>query len=317
MTQPAPASDTTPPAPSALQAALPVLAVVAGIGTFSAMDAAMKGASIALGVYTALLLRNALGTLFALPIWLATLRGPRPESTPFSRRPTLARLRLHAFRAGVTTCMAALFFYGLVRIPMAEVIAISFISPIIALFLAALLLGEVIRPQAILASLLGIAGVIVIGGGRLGALDTSPETLKGIAAVLCSAVFYAFNLVLQRKQALLAGPGEITLFQNLFSTLLVALPAPWLFLLPTGPVWGLIAAGALLATLAHLLLSWGYARAETQVLVPVEYTGFVWAALLGWLFFGENVALATVAGTFLILVGCWVGTRNKVSQPTP
>ncbi|GAM03861.1 EamA family transporter [Novosphingobium sp. MBES04] len=158
MTQPAPASDTTPPAPSALQAALPVLAVVAGIGTFSAMDAAMKGASIALGVYTALLLRNALGTLFALPIWLATLRGPRPESTPFSRRPTLARLRLHAFRAGVTTCMAALFFYGLVRIPMAEVIAISFISPIIALFLAALLLGEVIRPQAILASLLGIAG---------------------------------------------------------------------------------------------------------------------------------------------------------------
>ncbi|MBT0667838.1 DMT family transporter [Novosphingobium profundi] len=309
----APASEPVPPpitqpviaasmAPAARHG-LAILAVIAGIGAFSAMDAAMKGASLVVGVYSALLLRNALATLFALPIW--ALSGPV--------RPTRERLRLHAIRAAVTTSMASLFFYGLVRIPMAEAIAISFISPIIALFLAALMLGEVVRPRAILASLFGLVGVAVIGSGRFGTLDTSPETVKGIAAVLLSAVFYAVNLVLQRKQAQMTRPGEITLFQNLFCTLYVALPAPLLFVLPHGIEWGLVALAAASAALAHLLLSWGYARAETQVLVPIEYTAFPWAALLGWLIFQENVAIATLAGTVLIVAGCWVGTRNKIS----
>ncbi len=311
-----PISDPVAPTPAlpvardiraALPTLAPLLAVMAGLGFFSAMDAAMKGASIALGVYTALLLRNALGTLLAFPIWALG----RPS------RPTLRRLRLHAFRAAVSTFMAGLFFYGLVRVPMAEAIAISFISPILAQFLAALLLGEVIRPQALLASLLAVVGVVVIAGGSLGdfgGLGTSPETLKGFAAVLGSAMFYAFNLVLQRKQATQAGPGEITLFQNLFCTLFVALPAPWLFTHPGSASWALVAAAAGLATLAHLLLSWGYARAETQVLAPVEYTAFVWAAVLGWLFFRENLASATLGGALLIVAGCWIGTRNKVSQ---
>ncbi|MCJ2182128.1 DMT family transporter [Novosphingobium sp. 1949] len=293
-------------APAPCRPTVPFLAVVAGIGVFSAMDAAMKGAALVGGVYTALLLRNALGTGFAAAFWLT---GKRALPAP-------ATLRLHAFRAAITTAMAALFFYGLVRVPMAEAIAISFIAPIVALFLAALLLGEVIRPQAILASLLGILGVVVIAAGRMGGLEASGETIAGIAAILLSALFYALNLVLQRQQALLASPREIALFQNLFATGFTALAAPWLFVAPGGDGWApvaLAALAALLATGAHLLLSWGYARAETQVLVTGEYTGFLWAAVLGWLFFDEKVAPATVAGAMLILGGCWIGARNKVS----
>jgi S-adenosylmethionine uptake transporter len=58
------------------------------------------------------------------------------------------------------------------------------------------------------------------------------------------------------------------------------------------------------------LLAWSYARAEAQVLVPIEYTAFLWAALFGWLFFAEPVGTATLAGTVLIVVGCWIGTRD-------
>lgn len=279
---------------------LPVLAVVAGIATFSAMDAMIKGASIAVGVYTALLLRNLFGTLLTFPLWLMVGR-------PMPSRPVL---KVHALRAAITSAMAALFFYGLVRIPMAEGIAISFVSPIIALYFAALVLGETIRPKAVLASLLGIAGVMVIALGRFGTGTYSEQAVEGTIAVLLSAGFYAMNLVLQRKQALLAGPVEIAQFQNLLVSLIFLIFAPWLAVTPDPHSLLLILAGAALATAALLFLSWGYARAETQVLLPIEYTGFLWAALLGWLMFGERLDLPTVAGAITIVIGCWIGARN-------
>jgi S-adenosylmethionine uptake transporter len=76
----------------------------------------------------------------------------------------------------------------------------------------------------------------------------------------------------------------------------------------------LILAGAMFATCALLFLSWGYARAEAQVLVPIEYTGFLWAALFGWLLFDEQVEPATVAGAVLIVFGCWIATRTRRNQ---
>lgn len=280
---------------------LPMLAVVAGIGTFSAMDAAIKGASIAVGVFTALLLRNVLGTLLTVPLWLA---AGRPL-------PTSAALCVHVQRSAITAVMAVLFFYGLVRVPMAEGIALSFLAPIVALYFAAVMLGEKIRPQAIVAALLGLIGVLVICAGRFGGGAYSAEAIKGTAAILCSAMFYAVNLVLQRKQALLAGPVEIALFQSGIFALIFLPFSFWLMVWPDIAGLRLILAGAALATVALLFLSWGYARAEAQVLVPIEYTGFLWAALFGWLMFGEKVRGATLAGAALIVVGCWIATRRR------
>lgn len=292
---------TRQPLPAHPPVLLPVLSVVAGIAAFSAMDAAIKGASLAVGVLTALLLRNLFGTLLTVPLWLA---AGRPL-------PTRAVLRVHAQRSAITAAMASLFFYGLVRIPMAEGIAISFVAPIVALYFASVMLGERIRPQAVLASLLGIVGVVVIGAGRFGAGAYSDEAIAGTAAILCSALFYAVNLVLQRRQALLAGPVEIALFQNGMVALIFLLFSPWFLVWPDPASLRMILAGAALATTALLLLSWGYARAEAQVLVPIEYSGFLWAALLGWWMFEETVDVATMAGAALIVLGCWFATRVR------
>jgi S-adenosylmethionine uptake transporter len=56
--------------------------------------------------------------------------------------------------------------------------------------------------------------------------------------------------------------------------------------------------------LSIMLLAWAYARAEAQVLMPVEYSAFIWAALLGWWVFGEPVTLATLLGAGMIVMGC-------------
>lgn len=286
---------------------LPFLSVTTGIATFSVMDALMKSASIDGGVYNAMLLRSGVGSLLMLPVWL--LAG--------GRWPRLPVLRIHALRSAVAACMAGLFFWGLVRLPMAEAMALSFISPLVALYLAAVLLGETIRPAAILASLFGIAGVAVIAAARLGEGADMTNSAPGIAAVLLSAVFYAWNLILQRQQAQVASPVDVALFQNLFVGLILVFGAPWFAAWPSAAVLRDVTGGAVLAAISLMLLSWGYARAEAQALVPLEYTAFIWAALAGWFGFGEAVTASTALGTALIVLGCWIATRRAGAPHVP
>ena len=283
---------------------LPYLAVAAGIAAFSAMDALMKSASIQAGVYAALLLRCVLGAALMLPIWLKLVR----------KRPIAAAMRVHVQRSVVVAIMALLFFYGLVRVPIAEAIALSFIAPLIALYFAALILGETIRPRALFASLMGLAGVAVIAAARFGEGRFEPDAVRGVAAVLTSAVLYALNLVLQRRQAQLASPIEIAFVQNLFVSLTLLIGAPWFLAWPEAAALKDIAIGAVLANMALLVLSWGYAREEAQALIPIEYTGFLWAALFGWLWFDERLGLPTVAGAILIVIGCWIAARRHTEQ---
>lgn len=280
--------------------ALPFLIACAGIGTFSAMDVLMKGLSIELGTYNAVFWRNVAGAVlagllfaFSRPAW-----------------PSRAALRLHAIRSLFVCGMALTFFWALARLPMAEAIALSFIAPLIALYFAAVFLGETIGPRAIGASLLGLTGVLVIVGGKLGADDYSPESLWAVGAVFLSALLYAYNLILARRQAKLAGPVEVTFFQNLFVALFLGLAAPWFAVVPGSANALPLVGSAILAMVSLLLLTWAYARAETQILATTEYTGFLWAALFGWWVFGEPVRWPTVAGAVLIVAACLIVMRK-------
>ncbi|MFM2021352.1 MAG: hypothetical protein RJB02_1060 [Pseudomonadota bacterium] len=272
----------------------------AGIGFFSLMDVAMKDLSIALGAYNAVIWRNMAGAIFAGALFLFARQG----------WPDRSALRLHAWRSLVVAIMAISFFWAIARLPLAEAIGLSFIAPVIALFLAAILLGEKIGREAIIASVAGLAGVAVILFGKFSG-HYSREALWGVAAVLFSAVVFAYNLILARQQAQIAGPIEIAFFQNLLTASILALAAPWLLEpLPMAKL-PILSGAALLAILSLLLLSWAYARAEAQVLIPVEYTGFIWAAIFGWLFFAEPVTVWTIAGTALIVAGSLVAARVK------
>jgi len=272
----------------------------AGIGFFSLMDVAMKDLSIALGAYNAVIWRNMAGAIFAGALFILARQG----------WPDRSALRLHAWRSLVVAIMAVSFFWAIARLPLAEAIGLSFIAPVIALFLAAILLGEKIGREAIIASVAGLAGVAVILFGKFSG-HYSREALWGVAAVLFSAVVFAYNLILARQQAQIAGPIEIAFFQNLLTASILALAAPWLLEpLPMAKL-PILSGAALLAILSLLLLSWAYARAEAQVLIPVEYTGFVWAAIFGWLFFAEPVTVWTIAGTALIVAGSLVAARVK------
>lgn len=285
--------------PQSRSIALPFAAACVGIALFSAMDATMKSVSIAIGAYNAMLWRAAIGAALTACVFVAR-RHPLPRA---------GAMRLHLLRGAITAAMATLFFWGVVRVPLAEAIAISFIAPLIALYLAAVMLGEAIRPTAILGSVLGLAGVGVIVVARAGG-DYGPEALPGAAAVLGSALLYAMNIVLMRKQALVASPVEVATFQNLTTFAFLALAAPLLGVLPPVEQLPGLTLSALLAICSLLLLSWAYARAEAQSLIAVEYTAFGWAALFGWWIFAESITWPVLAGTVLIVIGCIVAARQ-------
>lgn len=280
---------------------IPFGAACVGIAMFSAMDGFMKQLSIDLGAYNAMLWRTMVGALLGGAIFAI-----RRE-----RLPQRSALRLHLIRGTVAAFMAVAFFWGIARVPLAEGMALSFIAPLITLYLAAVLLGETIKPRAIIASLLGLAGVGVILASRLGSADYDEQVLWGIGSILISAVLYAYNLILQRQQAQVATPIEVGFFQSLIACCVLALASPFWGAVPGPSHWNYIVISAVLSLASLVLVSWAYARAEAQVLVTAEYTAFIWAALIGWILFREPVSQATIAGAVLIVAGCFIAARQK------
>ncbi len=272
----------------------------AGIATYSAMDVVMKGLAIELGAYNAMFWRSIISVLLAGILFL----WRRPAW------PTRRVAQLHVWRGFIISIMAFLFFWGLKYLPVAEAIGLSFIAPLIALYLAKVLLQEEIGKQAIAASLIGLIGAVVIIVGRLGG-NYDEDTGRGIAAILMSAVLYAYNLILQRQQALLAGPIEIAFFQNCTVITLFSCLAPFLAVVPASNLIPELLSAAMLGLVSLLMMSWAYARASASNLIPVEYTAFIWAAIFGWFAFGEIITVATIAGTVLIVIGCFIATRKQ------
>lgn len=281
------------------------VAALGAVAVLSVMDAVMKHLVIAIGIVAVSVWRSVVS--FGLSAVLYLRRGVA--------WPDRKTLRLHVVRGVIVTVMAALFFWGIGRVPLAQAIALTFIAPLIAMLLAALSLKEHIGRSSVLGAFAAFAGVIVIVLGQARA-SVASDVLLGIGAILASALCYAVNIVMMRHQALAAKPLEINFFQCL--TVLVL----WLLVLPfidlpswPGSQWGWILAAALMSTSGTLLFAWGYARGPASYLAVTEYSGFVWASLMGWLFFREAVSLTTALGAMLIVGGCLIAARRKPPLP--
>lgn len=279
---------------------------ILGIALFSIMDMVMKGLTLAIGTYPTLLWRSLIGIGLAAIPYLLT-RNPWPRGTA---------LRLHLLRGAMMVPMAIFFFWGLARVPMAQAVALTFIAPLIALGLAALILKEPIGKRTVGGSIAAFAGVVIIFIGQSQA-DLGPAALLGSIAILCSAVIYAFNIIVMRRQAQNAGPIEIAFFQNIVIGLVLVAAIPVMGQPPlANGHWGELLLAASLAIGSLMLLGWAYARAGAAYLSTTEYSSFLWAILLGWWRFDETVSLFTLAGAALIVGGCLYAARTrKVEHP--
>ncbi len=273
-----------------------------GIAIYSVMDAVMKGLSIESGAYSAVLWRSLAAIILLGGAFVALGR----------RWPGRKALMLHIMRGATAGISVLLFFWGLARVPMAEGVALTFLAPLIALYLAAVLLGERIRRAAIIGSTVASIGVVVLAAGEVQGQASTAHVLGSVAIFLAS-IFYAGSLILLRQQAQLADPLEVALFTSMVLGGLLLLGAPWFAVLPGVAQLPRIGFAAVFGSISAILLAWAYGRAEAQVLAPVEYTAFLWSAMLGWGVFGEHVTLFTLVGGGSIIAGCLVAVRGPAA----
>ena len=277
---------------------------ILAIGFLSAMDAAMKAVSLDYGALSALAWRAVIAfPVVGLAYWV-TSKG-WPDRTA---------MRLHLMRGALMVPMSFTFFWGLTFVPMAQAIALAFIAPLLAAVLAGPILGEAVGKRIFAGSALAFLGVSTILFGQA-QMDLGHDALLGSISILGSALLYAFNMLLMRKQSQGSGPFEIAFFYFAIAgvgfwlvSLVVGLPP-----FPAGELDAMIIATGL--SIAGMLgLAWAYARATAGYLSTSEYSGFLWAALFGFLVFGEVPSPWTMAGAVAIVIGCWIAVRPEIVE---
>ena len=219
------------------------------------------------------------------------------------------RLRLHLGR-GVFNLLAMLAFYSAVFItPMASIAALNFTSPLFASLLAILVLKEPFRLRRLVVIAIGMAGAAIILRSGIQAIGWGPPL------ILVSAMMWAVSLIfikaLSRTDSSLTIATYMVIVTTPFS-LLAAVPV-WQW--PGGEqlFWMLLV--GLLGSAGQICLAQAFKMAEASSVLPFDFLQLIWAALLGFLVFGEVPdRWVWVGGTLIFLSSTYLALRESGSS---
>lgn len=230
-------------------------------------------------------LRYLLGLVFLIPM-IGTLR--RAKITP--------RLwALFASRGIVHSGGVILWFYAMTQIPLAEVTAMNYLSPVYVTLGAALFLGEKLAARRIAAVLVALVGAAIIL--RPGFREISP----GHIAMLFTAMAFGASYLLAKFTVDGTNPVVVVAMLSIWVTLGLAPFALAVWVAPTLYELGLLFAVACFATLGHFTMTLAFASAPVTVTQPVTFLQLIWATLLGAVVFAEPVDIWVGLGGGLIL----------------
>jgi drug/metabolite transporter (DMT)-like permease len=292
-----------------------IAALNGGVFIFSLQDAILKGLSGDHAVTLAIVLRSLVG----LPLLLLMVHAECG----------LGRLRTKAWpmlvlRGVILLTSYTTYYLAFPALPLAEAIALFFISPIFVTLLASLVLHEKVPLRSWLAVIGGFVGVLIVLKPGSGLFE--PAALLS----LFSAASYALAMVLARK----FGTNEPTtvmafyvngvylvgaaLVAGIFAALGVTevghpsldfLVRPWA--MPGPRDLALMGLCGVIAAVAMSLLTHAYRLARANLVTVFEYTGMIWVPLWGFVFFMEVPTVSTVIGTLIIIAAGVFAVRSQ------
>jgi drug/metabolite transporter (DMT)-like permease len=228
--------------------------------------------------------------LFSFPLATLMAVGDRTDANLRPRHPGWMALRMGAV---VITGLSA--FYAFSTLPLAQVYAILFATPLLITVLSIPVLGEVVRVRRWAAVIVGLGGVLIVLRPGAAALEL------GHLAALAAATGAAVAAIVARK----IGRAERSVVMMLYPLFANIAVMGALLPLVYQPMPGLdLAAQAFMAGLAFvssLLIILAYRRAEAVVVAPMQYSQIVWASIYGALFFDERIDLPTALGAGVII----------------
>ncbi|MEM1004001.1 MAG: DMT family transporter [Pseudomonadota bacterium] len=276
----------------------PVLAVslkLSALLLFTAMQALVKALSEDFPPGEMVFFRS----LFAIPVILAWLIARGELAQGFIVRKPMG----HFWRGVLGTSAMGLTFTGLSLLPLPEVTAIGYATPIFTLILAALMLGERIRMIRIGAVVLSLLGVLIMIWPRLGSSDLEVAATLGALCVLAATVARAFVQIHIRQLVQVDHPAAIVFYFCVTGTFLSGLTVFWGWTVPTWQQAALLIAMGLTGGVAQILVTSSYRFGQASMLAPYDYTSMLFAIFIGYIWFNELPTLAILIGAALVIAG--------------
>ncbi|MDA5556087.1 DMT family transporter [Shimia sp. MMG029] len=271
------------------------------IFSFTSMAIAGRAVSLELDTFEIMMYRSFIGIIIVVSI--ATIAGTMNEIT--SRN-----LGLHFIRNASHFAGQNLWFYAITAIPLAQVFALEFTSPIWAILLSPLILGERLRPIDLLAALIGFVGILIVA-------RPSPETADiGQLAAATAAIGFALSALFTRKltrsETITCILFYLTIMQAALGLLFagfdgdITLPSltslPWVILISCA---GLV---------AHYCLTTALRLAPAAVVMPIDFIRLPLIAVVGMTLYSEKLDIWVMLGALLIFAGNYLNILIEVRR---
>ncbi len=272
------------------------------IASFSSMAVAGREVAGSLDTFEIMMYRSFVGAVI-----VCALAG----ATGAWRSIQTVRIRTHLFRNLAHFTGQNLWFYAVTVIPLAQVFALEFTSPIWVIVLSPLVLGERLTLVRAFAAIMGFVGILIVARPDMAGLNT------GVITAASSAIFFALTIMLTKRLTRNEGITSILFWLTVMQLVMGIIMAGWDgdIALPdsrTGP-WVLLIGCA--GLLAHYCLTNALAIAPATVVVPIDFIRLPTIAVIGMLVYGEAIDVWVFVGATVIFAGnylnLWVETRRR------
>lgn len=299
-------SDPLPDAVPAVAALNPIfkaaLWMTGAIASFSSMAVAGREVKDVHDTFEIMMYRSLFGLIVVVAV--ITLTGRWGQVTRLSPALQLGRNLAHFTGQN-------LWFYAVTVIPLAQVFALEFTSPLWVVVLSPLILGERLTPMRALAAALGFAGIMIVA-------RPDPETINaGVVAVASAAVFFALTMITTKRLTRTETIACILFWMTLIQVILglvtagydghIALPdaatLPWLVLVGCAGL------------LAHFCVTNALAIAPATVVVPFDFIRLPTIAVVGMLFYQEALDIWVFVGAVVIFGGNYLNIWTETRRP--
>lgn len=276
-----------------------IILLITAVFCFSVMDASAKALSDHIGVLQAVWVRYAGQMAFVL-----CLVAPRLRSTART-----AHLPAQLLRSILLAAATGFYFLGISLIPLADAAALMATNPVLITLGAALFLKEKLGKGRIIGIAIAMFGALLVlrpGSGLFATAALFP---------FLAAVCYSGYALLTRRLGPHEDPWTSLFYTGLVGTFVLSILVPFSWVAPNGPALALMAAIIAFGTFAQLCLIRAFSLGEAAMLAPYAYSGMVFAAITGLVFFGDVPDAQTLLGALVIAgAGLYVWSRETQNK---
>lgn len=269
--------------------------------SLSVMAVAGRAAAVDLDTFEIMLYRSVLGLFIVLAVAAVLGRLGEIRAT---------RLGLHAGRNLAHFAGQNLWFYAITVIPLAQVFALEFSSPLWVLLLSPLILGERLTRMRALAGAIGFLGVLIVA-------RPSPDTLNaGVVTAALSAIGFALSAMLTKRLTRTETITGILFWLVVMQGIMGLVAAGWdgdIAVPSRQSILPLVAIGVG-GLVAHLCLTQALTIAPACVVVPIDFIRLPAIAIVGALIYNEAIDIWVFIGAVVIFganyFNIWLETRR-------